>query len=149
MAKELTKTCYQMYAKQATGLSPEIAYFNIDSGVNIETLTVRENDAANLLRPELIESLYYLYFLTGDPIYQDWGWAIFQSFEKYTRQEDGYSSIHDVRNKDNVRARDKMESFFLAETLKYFYLLFDKKNLFPFNQWIFNTEAHPLRIYNN
>jgi mannosyl-oligosaccharide alpha-1,2-mannosidase len=42
-----------------------------------------------------------------------------------------------------------MESYFLAETLKYFYLLFDKKNLFPFDKWIFNTEAHPLRIYNN
>jgi mannosyl-oligosaccharide alpha-1,2-mannosidase len=42
-----------------------------------------------------------------------------------------------------------MESFFLAETLKYFYLLFDKTNLFPFNQWVFNTEAHPLPIYKN
>ena len=41
MAKELTNTCYQMYAKQATGLSPEIAYFNIDPQSNLETLTVR------------------------------------------------------------------------------------------------------------
>jgi len=166
MAKDLTKTCYQMYAKQATGLSPEIVYFNTDSNLNGDTLTVRvcenlnyfvsfkysylkENDGQNLLRPELIESLYYLYYLTGDKMYQDWGWKIFESFEKYTRQTDGYSSIHDVRNKDHVRARDKMESFFLAETLKYFYLLFDKNNLFPFNQWLFNTEAHPLPIYKN
>ena len=149
MGKELTKTCYQMYAKQETGLSPEIAYFNTEANVNEPTLTVRENDAQNLLRPELIESLYYLYFLTGDKIYQDWGWQIFQSFEKYTRQTDGYSSIHDVRHKDNIRPRDKMESFFLAETLKYLYLLFDEKNLFPFDQWIFNTEAHPLPIYKN
>jgi mannosyl-oligosaccharide alpha-1,2-mannosidase len=41
MAKDLTKTCYQMYAKQATGLSPEIAYFNTDSNLDQETLTVR------------------------------------------------------------------------------------------------------------
>jgi endoplasmic reticulum Man9GlcNAc2 1,2-alpha-mannosidase len=167
MAKELTKTCYQMYAKQATGLSPEIAYFNVEPQINQETISVRvrrrrsiafshrllmfsllqDNDAHNLLRPELVESLYYMYCLTGDEIYQDWGWTIFQSFEKYTRQVDGYSSINDVRNKDNVRPRDKMESFFLAETLKYFYLLFAEKNLFPFDQWIFNTEAHPLPIY--
>jgi len=62
MAKDLTKTCYQMYAKQATGLSPEIVYFNTDPNLNDATITVRDNDAQNLLRPELIESLYYMYF---------------------------------------------------------------------------------------
>ncbi|CAF5217956.1 unnamed protein product [Rotaria magnacalcarata] len=149
MAKELTKTCYQMYVKQSTGLSPEIAYFNIDSNSNESTIIVRANDIHNLLRPEFIESLYYMYHLTGDKIYQEWGWNVFQSFEKYTRQTDGYSSINDVRNKENVRPRDKMESYFLAETLKYFYLLFDATNLFPFDQWVFNTEAHPLPIYND
>jgi mannosyl-oligosaccharide alpha-1,2-mannosidase len=90
-----------------------------------------------------------MYHITNDTIYQDWGWKIFQSFEKYTRQENGYSSIEDVRHADNVRPRDKMESFFLAETLKYFYLLFGERNVFSFNQWIFNTEAHPLPIYTN
>lgn len=110
---------------------------------------MQDNDAHYLLRPELIESLYYLYYLTGDTTYQDWGWKIFEALEKYTRQPDGYSSISDVRQPENVRPRDKMESFFLAETLKYLYLLFDKQNLFPFDQWIFNTEAHPLPIYKN
>ncbi len=109
----------------------------------------KNNDAHNLLRPELIESLYYMYHITNDTTYQDWGWTIFQSFEKYTRLPDGYSSINDVRNRDNIQSRDKMESFFLAETLKYFYLLFGERNLFPFHQWIFNTEAHPLPIYTN
>jgi len=90
-----------------------------------------------------------MYHLTNDTMYQEWGWKIFQSFEKYTRQKDGYSSISDVRRPNNVGPRDKMESFFLAETLKYFYLLFTETNLFPFNQWIFNTEAHPLPIYTN
>jgi mannosyl-oligosaccharide alpha-1,2-mannosidase len=169
MAKDLTKTCYQMYAKQATGLSPEIVYFNIELNSNQPTIIVKvyfnffrkkmfffpilifikDNDAHNLLRPELVESLYYMYHLTNDTMYQEWGWKIFQSFEKYTRQKDGYSSISDVRHPNNVRPRDKMESFFLAETLKYFYLLFNETNLFPFNQWIFNTEAHLLPIYTN
>jgi len=91
-----------------------------------------------------------MYHLTNDTQYQDWGWKIFESFERYTRLDDGgYASINNVQNRENVGLRDKMESFFLAETLKYFYLLFDKKNLFAFNQWIFNTEAHPLPIYDN
>lgn len=156
-----------MYTKQATGLSPEIVYFNTEPDSDKATIIVKvpydifffhthftsrslqNNDAHNLLRPELIESLYYMYHLTNDTTYQQWGWTIFQSFEKYTRQTNGYSTISDVRNAANVQPRDKMESFFLAETLKYFYLLFDEKNLFPFNQWIFNTEAHPLAIYSN
>jgi hypothetical protein len=90
-----------------------------------------------------------MYHLTGDKMYQEWGWTIFQSFEKYTRLTDGYTSINDVRNKNNVGPRDKMESYFLAETLKYFYLLFDTTNLFPFDKWLFNTEAHPLPIYDH
>jgi mannosyl-oligosaccharide alpha-1,2-mannosidase len=41
-----------------------------------------------------------------------------------------------------------MESFFLAETLKYFYLLFeDDPNVLPLDQWVFNTEAHPFPIW--
>jgi hypothetical protein len=41
MAKDLSKTCYEMYAKQSTGLSPEIAYFNTDSNSKEPTMTVR------------------------------------------------------------------------------------------------------------
>lgn len=108
---------------------------------------LKSNDAHNLLRPELIESLYYMYHLTGDPKYQEWGWTIFQAFEKHTRQADGYSSINDVRHPDHVAPLDKMESYFLAETLKYFYLLFDRVNPFAFDRWVFNTEAHPLPVY--
>lgn len=61
----------------------------------------------------------------------------------------GYSSVANV-NKLPVEYRDKQESFFLAETLKYLYLLFDdEQTMFPLDRWIFNTEAHPLPIYEN
>ena len=51
-------------------------------------------------------------------------------------------------NKLPVEYRDKQESFFLAETLKYLYLLFDdKQEMFPLDKWVFNTEAHPLPVY--
>lgn len=147
LAKELTETCYQMYAQMETGLSPEICYFNTYQG-STKDLYVKEADRHNLLRPETIESLYYLYKITGDKKYQDQGWKIFESFEKYTKLETGYSSISDVTSPNNPRIRDKMESFFLAETLKYFYLLFEDETNenFNLNKWVFNTEAHPLPL---
>ena len=44
--------------------------------------------------------------------------------------------------------RDKMESFWPAETLKYLYLLLDDSSpeVLPLDQFVFNTEAHPLPI---
>ena len=95
-----------------------------------------------------MESLYYLYRITGDKKYREWGWQIFLAFEKYTKVPDGgYSSINNVKNMGNPGFRDKQESFFLAETLKYFYLLFSDQNLLPFDKYVFNSEAHPLPIH--
>ncbi|KAI8518400.1 Endoplasmic reticulum mannosyl-oligosaccharide 1,2-alpha-mannosidase [Branchiostoma belcheri] len=148
LSKELAKTCYRMYADMPTGLSPEIAYFNIkDPGK--PDIEVKSADTHNLLRPETVESLFYLYRLTGDKQYRDWGWKIFQAFEKYTKVlSGGYSSIGSVKDTKNPRFRDKMESFFLGETLKYLFLLFsDDPNLLPLDKYVFNTEAHPLPIW--
>ncbi|MBN3323868.1 MA1B1 mannosidase, partial [Atractosteus spatula] len=106
-------------------------------------------DRHNLLRPETVESLFYLYRFTRDRKYQDWGWEIFQNFNKYTRvPTGGYTSISNVRNPENPDPRDKMESFFLGETLKYFYLLFSEDfDLINLDKYVFNTEAHPLPIW--
>ncbi|OAY85760.1 Mannosyl-oligosaccharide 1,2-alpha-mannosidase MNS1 [Ananas comosus] len=97
----------------------------------------------NILRPETVESLMYLWRLTGNKTYQDWGWDIFQAFEKNSRIESGYVGLKDVNTgvKDNM-----MQSFFLAETLKYLYLLFSPPSVIPLDEWVFNTEAHPFRI---
>lgn len=149
LAKELTETCYQMYARMETGLSPEIVMFNTVEGSH-EDLYVKDADRHNLLRPETVESLYYLYKLTGDRKYQDYGWRIFEAFEKYTRVEaGGYTSIDNVKDASNTRPRDKMESFFLAETLKYLYLLFEEKTSenFDLTKWVINTEAHFVPIH--
>jgi endoplasmic reticulum Man9GlcNAc2 1,2-alpha-mannosidase len=146
LAVELTETCYMMYSKMQTGLSPEIVYFNTHQD-STKDLYVKDADRHNLLRPETIESLYYLYKLTGNTKYQDYGWTIFEAFEKYTKVESGgYTSISDVTNVKNTKPRDKMESFFLAETLKYFYLLFDDEDPIDLHKWIFNTEAHLLPV---
>lgn len=60
----------------------------------------------------------------------------------------GYTSINNVRDPEYPSPRDKMESFFLGETLKYLYLLFsDDPNLLSLDRFVFNTEAHPLPIW--
>lgn len=109
---------------------------------------IKTNDAHNLLRPEFIESLWYMYQLTGNKTYQDWGWNIFEAFQKYTRVTNGYTSINNVKSPQNVKPKDMMESFFLSETLKYFYLLFsDNRKLMNLDDFVFNSEAHPLPIF--
>ncbi|CAB3400041.1 unnamed protein product [Caenorhabditis bovis] len=147
MAKKIGETCHEMY-NNPTGLGPEIAHFNMIPGK--EDLYVKPLDAHCLLRPEAIEGWFYLYRFTGDKKYQEWGWEAFQAIEKYAKiPSGGYSSISNVK-KINVSYRDLMESFLLAETLKYLYLLFDDdKSLLPLDKWVFNTEGHPLPILTN
>ncbi|OMP84910.1 Mannosyl-oligosaccharide 1,2-alpha-mannosidase [Diplodia seriata] len=83
--------------------------------------------------------------ITGEVKYREWGWEMFQSFVKYTLVEDGsgFTSINDVTN-PSPPARDNMESFWLAETLKYLYLLFGPDDVLPLTDMVLNTEAHPL-----
>ncbi|CDQ81489.1 unnamed protein product, partial [Oncorhynchus mykiss] len=189
LALQLMETCHQMYIQMETGLSPEIAHFNLQpydgrdvdvkvaetgsdlcfpltAGTNPLTLLSKcvssvlkvvfcksflpqPADRHNLLRPETVESLFYLYRFTKDAKYRDWGWDILESFNKYTRvPSGGYTSISNVRDPVNPGPRDKMESFFLGETLKYFYLLFsDDLELLSLDKYVFNTEAHPLPIW--
>uniref|UniRef100_A0A3Q3L1T5 alpha-1,2-Mannosidase n=1 Tax=Labrus bergylta TaxID=56723 RepID=A0A3Q3L1T5_9LABR len=123
LAKQLMEACNQMYVQMETGLSPEIVHFNMHEGSNRD-IDVKLADRHNLLRPETVESLFYLYRFTGDHKYRDWGWEILQNFNKYTKvSSGGYTSINNVRDPDYTSPRDKMESFFLGETLKYLYLL--------------------------
>ncbi|BAF15714.1 mannosyl-oligosaccharide 1,2-alpha-mannosidase MNS1 [Oryza sativa Japonica Group] len=136
LAKELARTCYNFYQTTPTKLAGENYFFHTGQDMNVGT-------SWNILRPETVESLMYLWRLTGNKTYQDWGWDIFQAFEKNSRIESGYVGLRDVNTgeKDNM-----MQSFFLAETLKYLYLLFSPPSVISFDEWVFNTEAHPLRI---
>jgi ER degradation enhancer, mannosidase alpha-like 2 len=114
-------------------------------GIEPETLdykTMRVVAKSYHLRPEIVESTYYLYHFTGDPEYRRMGEKMFDDFVKYCRTESGYAAIADVISKQQ---RDEMESFVLAETFKYFYLLFAPPETLHFDKVIFNTEAHPLR----
>merc|ERR1712010_364646 len=77
----------------------------------------------NLLRPEALEAMFVLFRQTGNPIYREWGWEIFKGFEHSCRTGSGYSGLTDV-NQNPASKDDVQQSFFLAETLKYAWLLF-------------------------
>jgi ER degradation enhancer, mannosidase alpha-like 2 len=93
------------------------------------------------LRPEIIESAYYLHHFTGDPQYLEMGHTFFDSLVKYCRTDVAYAALSDVEKKTK---KDEMESFFLAETLKYLYLLFSPPEKLDLKTHVFNTEAHPI-----
>ena len=110
-------------------------------------LPTHTQEGKNIQRPETVESLFVMYRLTKDKKYREWGWRIFQAFEKNMRVESGYASVTDVSRYPAPRS-DKMESFFLAETLKYLFLLFgDNDSILSLDEWVFNTEAHPLPVW--
>ena len=141
LAKSLVYTCVQMYERQPTGISPE--YVNWVSG---NDFVVPPNAPFYILRPETVESLYILHTITGHPIYRDWGHRIMVKIEQYCKLEFGYGSLPDVRSVTR-QPDDRMESFFFAETLKYLYLLQDPDSEINLDDWVFNTEAHPLKIF--
>ncbi|KAK1327123.1 Mannosyl-oligosaccharide 1,2-alpha-mannosidase MNS1 [Acorus calamus] len=136
LAKELAWTCYNFYQSTPTKLAGENYFFHGGEDMSVGT-------SWNILRPETVESLVYLWRFTGNKTYQEWGWNIFQAFEKNSYTDSGYVGLKDV----NTGAKDDMmQSFFLAETLKYLYLLFSPPSVISFDEWVFNTEAHPLKI---
>lgn len=87
-----------------------------------------------------------MYRITGDPVWQDRGWKMWESIIRATQTDIGHSAIYDVTKKDKYNDKaDSMESFWLAETLKYFYLLFSEPDVISLDEWVLNTEAHPFR----
>ncbi|GAA6025092.1 hypothetical protein JCM11491_004778 [Sporobolomyces phaffii] len=166
LGKELLRTCVDTYFSSKTGLAPEIVNFytsasdrsrlvspsepkNREWYINSRRLAAPEPpiDARNILRPETVESLFVAYRVTGDPIYRDWGWKIFEAFEKHCRlPEGGFASVRDVE-KLPVTHEDRMETFWISETLKYLLLLFSGPETIPLDRYVFNTEAHPLPIF--
>ena len=101
-------------------------------------------DRKYLLRPEAIESVFMLYRLTGDTEWMDKGWRMFEAIERITRTSMAASAVDDVTKSKPMKI-DSMESFWLAETLKYFYLLFSNWDVVSLDEWVLNTEAHPFK----
>ncbi|XP_075059097.1 mannosyl-oligosaccharide 1,2-alpha-mannosidase IA [Mixophyes fleayi] len=141
LAAEIARTCHESYDRTTMKLGPEA--FRFDGGV--EAIATRQNEKYYILRPEVIETYMYMWRFTHDPKYRQWGWEAVEALEKYCRVEGGYSGVRDVYAV-HPSHDDVQQSFYLAETLKYLYLLFSDDDLLPLEHWIFNTEAHPLPI---
>jgi mannosidase alpha-like ER degradation enhancer 2 len=129
-ARRLQASSFKMW--NLHGVEPEI----------LDYKTMRVVAGSYHLRPEIVESTYYLYHYTGDPEYRHRGERMFDDFVRYCRTNSGYAALADVTGKQHL---DEMESFVLAETFKYFYLLFAPDGTLEFDKVILNTEAHPLR----
>ena len=99
-----------------------------------------------ILRPENLESTWYLYHLTGKPEYLAMGKRMVEDILNNCRTDDAFASI---KNVITLEKYNSMESFFFAETLKYSYLIFAPQNKIDLKKTVFNTEAHPLKIVNH
>lgn len=94
------------------------------------------------LRPEIMESGYYLSFYTRDSRYQEMASTFIGGLVHYSKTPSGYAALKSVQTREK---EDIMPSYFLAETMKYLYLTFAPRETLDLNQVVFNTEAHPLR----
>ncbi|XP_037026450.1 mannosyl-oligosaccharide alpha-1,2-mannosidase IA isoform X2 [Bradysia coprophila] len=138
----ITNTCHESYIRTPTHLGPEA--FRFSDGTEAKALKAQEK--YYILRPETFESYFVLWRLTHDQKYRDWGWDAVQALEKHCRTPTGYCGLKNVYLEEPQKD-DVQQSFFLAETLKYLYLLFSDDSLLPLDEWVFNTEAHPLPIH--
>lgn len=129
-AQRLEDSAYKMWT--TFGIEPE--------EINYTTMKITYNGYP--LRPEIIESAFYLHRLTGDPRYLAVGRTFFDSLVKYCRTDVAYAALSNVETKEKT---DSMESFFFAEVLKYLYLLFSPPEKLDLSKVVLNTEAHPMQ----
>jgi mannosidase alpha-like ER degradation enhancer 2 len=129
-ARKLEDSAYKMWT--TFGIEPE----------EMNYMTMKITYDGYELRPEIIESAYYLHHFTNDPRYRDMGKTFFASLIKYCRTDIAYAALSNVEKKTQ---KDEMESFFFAETLKYLYLLYAPPDTLDLSKVVFNTEAHPIR----
>ncbi|RAR05698.1 alpha-mannosidase IC [Stemphylium lycopersici] len=151
--QKLTDGCIYTYKHAPLGVMPEV--FSMDACPDLsECDYTRESgsspfskidDARYILRPEAIESVFYMYRITGDIAYQDQAWEMFEAIERTTATQYANAAIRDMTIVP-PELEDSMESFWLAETLKYFYLIFSEPDTISLDEWVFNTEAHPFRV---
>ncbi|KAI9024671.1 hypothetical protein DFJ74DRAFT_665770 [Hyaloraphidium curvatum] len=160
-----TKTCRDSYADQPTGIGPEVIDF---SGPHLRPFP-SSYARQYLLRPETVESIFYMWRLTHEQRYRDWAWQIMRAIQTWCATPDGYAGLSDVSTDGGIRIGTKerakledpgemdfsdaglphvdlQESFFIAETMKYLLLTFADDDLLPLDEWVFNTEAHPLPV---
>lgn len=154
--KEITAGCRHTYATTVTGIGPESFGWDANSISGNQSQFFQKNGwyynvPSYNLRPEVIESYYYGWKLTGDMRYREWAWEAFEAINASCRTQIGYSSLNNVQ--DPSEGLDgSQESFWFAETLKYLWMIFGGSDDTAVGVqrgkqgWVFNTEAHPFLV---
>ncbi|KAK3081114.1 hypothetical protein LTS18_010094 [Coniosporium uncinatum] len=175
VAKKLVEGCLWAYEKMPNGIMPEIlhtvqcpdpiecdwnemswyeqvnkSYPGTDSGkekakkYHLPRGVSKVDDTRYVLRPEAIESVFILYRITGDASLRERAWTMFENIIKLTKTNIAHAGLIDCLASEPPK-NDRMESFWLAETLKYFYLIFSEPSMISLDEYVLNTEAHPFK----
>ena len=129
--RQIQEANYYMWTR--FNIEPEEFNFKAD------TIT----SAYYILRPENLESAFYMYRLTGELKYLWQGKVMVESIIEHCKNDVGFASLKNVLTFEKTNS---MESFFFGETLKYAYLIFAPESAFDFNKTVMTTEAHPFKI---
>ncbi|ODV72108.1 glycoside hydrolase family 47 protein [Cyberlindnera jadinii NRRL Y-1542] len=156
LAEKVTLGCVKLY--EELGIMPEVDVFPIkqmEDG-SYRWTGARENQPLWLndarpfynMRPEAIESVWYMYRTTGDSRWRDYGWMMWQNIERLCQRDGVFTEVDDLFSdvSNTHRFKDAVESFWFSETLKYFYLLFEESSVWSLDDYVFNTEAHPFKL---
>ncbi|KAI0032457.1 glycoside hydrolase family 47 protein [Vararia minispora EC-137] len=151
----LNDGCWNTYSSTATGIGPDgFAFASADgdyTGEQPPTTAQRAFYNKNgfyitngyyIQRPEVLESNFYAWRVTGDTKYIDRAASAVRSFQAYLRADGGYAGVEDVDSKQPSK-NDETQSFWFAEVLKYLFLTFDDPGHISLDDYVFNTEAHP------
>ncbi|KAG6844317.1 hypothetical protein H0H87_007846 [Tephrocybe sp. NHM501043] len=156
---QLVDACWNTYSSTATGIGPEVfafissdgTYTGSDDPINLDQFFFNSKHgfyitaADYIFRPEVLESNFYAWRVTGDPKYVERAASAVKSFNDYLSVNGAYSGIWNVDDIDSDRI-DDMESFWFAEVMKYLYLTFDDPKHISLDEYVFNTEAHPFKL---
>ncbi|KAJ7754456.1 glycoside hydrolase family 47 protein [Mycena metata] len=153
LALELNEGCWATYAGTLTGIGPEaFAYITSDGmeSINADQLAFYNEkgyyitSSQYIMRPEVLESNFHAWRVTGDTKYLDRAASAIDSFNKYLPATVAFAALNDV-NSRNGGLIDDMQSFWFAEVLKYLYLTFDDPKRLSLDEWVFNTECQPFK----
>ncbi|KAF4460437.1 alpha-mannosidase IC (MNSIC) [Fusarium albosuccineum] len=160
LATRLTDGCIWAYDSFPTGIMPEISQLEACDSIDDKKCLwadkpvekkddlpegfVRVRDSEYKLRPEAIESVFYMWRITGEQKWREAAWWMWQAIAKHTETEEAFATIIDVNNKETEK-KDSMETFWMSETIKYFWLIFEDPSVIHLDEWVLNTEAHPLK----
>jgi len=130
----VANVCHSMYTAHQSGLHGE--------NIIIMNKQAQQKNSQYLQRPESIETWFYMWRATGDQKYRDYAWSYMEAINKCSKTTYGYDGLrtaNDCKSHDDVQ-----QSWFVAETLKYLYLIFAPNDVLPLDKFVFNTEAHAL-----